>query len=53
MLKRTVIFVRSTASAPCTLDFPWLYNYRLLWDVVVITLMTGGTVLAATALILE
>ena len=24
-----------------SLDFPWLYNYRPLWDIVVITLMLG------------
>ena len=24
-----------------SLDFPWLYNYRPLWDIVVITLMCG------------
>jgi hypothetical protein len=35
-----------------SLDFPWLYNYRPLWDVVVITFMTGGTALAVTSLIL-
>jgi hypothetical protein len=33
-------------------DFPWLYNYRPLWDVVVITFMVGGTVLCVTSLIL-
>ena len=33
-------------------DFPWLYNYRPLWDVVVITFMVGGTALCVTSLIL-
>jgi hypothetical protein len=35
-----------------SLDFPWLYNYRPLWDIVVITFMTGGTALSVTSLIL-
>lgn len=35
-----------------SLDFPWLYNYRPLWDIVVITLMLGGTALCVTSLIL-
>jgi hypothetical protein len=35
-----------------SLDFPWLYNYRPLWDVVVITFMVGGTGLGVTSLIL-
>jgi hypothetical protein len=35
-----------------SLDFPWLYNYRPLWDVVVITFMVGGTALCMTSLIL-
>ncbi len=33
-------------------DFPWLYNYRPLWDIVVITLMLGGTALCVTSLLL-
>ena len=33
-------------------DFPWLYNYRPLWDIVVITFMVGGTTLCVTSLIL-
>jgi hypothetical protein len=33
-------------------DFPWLYNYRPLWDIVVITFMAGGTALCVTSLIL-
>jgi len=35
-----------------SLDFPWLYAYRPLWDIVVITFMVGGTVLAFTSLVL-
>ena len=35
-----------------SLNFPWLYNYRPLWDIVVITFMVGGTALGVTSLIL-
>lgn len=35
-----------------SLDFPWLYRYRPLWDIVVITLMLGGTALCVTSLVL-
>ncbi len=35
-----------------SLNFPWLYNYRPLWDIVVITFMTGGTALCVTSLVL-
>lgn len=35
-----------------SLDFPWLYNYRPLWDIVVIALMLGGTALCVTSLVL-
>jgi hypothetical protein len=35
-----------------SLDFPWLYRFRPLWDIVVISLILGGTVLCATSLIL-
>jgi hypothetical protein len=35
-----------------SLDFPWLYNYRPLWDIVVIAFMAGGTALGVTSLIL-
>jgi hypothetical protein len=35
-----------------SLDFPWLYGYRPLWDVVVIAFMSGGTAIAVTSLIL-
>jgi hypothetical protein len=36
-----------------SLDFPWLYNYRPAWDIVVIVFMVGGTSLCVTALILS
>jgi hypothetical protein len=29
-----------------------LYNYRPLWDIVVITLMLGGTALCVTSLVM-
>lgn len=35
-----------------SLDFPWLYGSRPLWDVVVIVFMLGGTGLCVTSLIL-
>jgi len=35
-----------------SLDFPWLYDYRPIWDFVVITFMLGGTALGVTSLIL-
>ena len=35
-----------------SLDFPWLYNYRPLWDIVVIVFMVGGTALCVTSLVL-
>jgi hypothetical protein len=35
-----------------SLDFPWLYNHRPLWDIVVITLMLGGTALCVTSIVL-
>jgi hypothetical protein len=35
-----------------SMDFPWLYNYRPAWDIVMITFMLGGTALGVTALIL-
>jgi hypothetical protein len=35
-----------------SLNFPWLYNHRPLWDIVVITFMIGGTALCLTALVL-
>ena len=36
-----------------SLNFPWLYNYRPLWDVVVIAFMLGGTALCITSLVLS
>jgi hypothetical protein len=33
-------------------DFPWLYNYRPAWDLVVIGFMLGGTALCITSLVL-
>jgi hypothetical protein len=35
-----------------SLDFPWLYNNRPLWDIVVITLMLGGTAVCVTSIVL-
>ena len=35
-----------------SMDFPWLYKYRPLWDIVVIAFMAGGTALCVTSLIL-
>jgi PepSY-associated TM region len=35
-----------------SLDFPWLYRYRPLWDIVVIGLMLGGTALCLTSLVM-
>ena len=35
-----------------SLDFPWLYNHRPLWDIVVITFMVGVTALGVTSLVL-
>jgi hypothetical protein len=35
-----------------SLNFPWLYKYRPLWDIVTITLLAGGTALCVTSLIL-
>jgi hypothetical protein len=32
-----------------SLNFPWLYNHRPLWDIIVITFMVGGTGLCVTA----
>ena len=36
-----------------SLNFPWLYNNRPLWDIVVITFMLGGTALCVTSLVLS
>ena len=35
-----------------SLDFPWLYNHRPLWDIIVIGLMLGGTAVCVTSLVL-
>ena len=35
-----------------SLNFPWLYNHRPLWDIVVIAFMAGGTALCVTSLVL-
>ncbi len=35
-----------------SLDFPWLYKYRPLWDIVVIALMLGCTALCVTSIVL-
>jgi hypothetical protein len=39
-------------SALHSLNFPFLYNHRPLWDIVVITFMVGGTALCVTSLVL-
>lgn len=33
-------------------DFPWLYNYRPAWDIVVLLLLAGGATLCVTSAIL-
>jgi PepSY-associated TM region len=35
-----------------SMNFPWLYNYRPAWDIVVIAFMAGGTALSITSLVL-
>jgi hypothetical protein len=35
-----------------SLNFPWLYNHRPLWDIVVISFMVGGKALSVTSLVL-
>jgi hypothetical protein len=35
-----------------SLDFPWLYNHRPVWDIVVLTLMLGGLSLCVTSVIM-
>jgi hypothetical protein len=35
-----------------SLNFPWLYNHRPVWDIVVIAFMLGGAALSVTSLIL-
>ena len=39
-------------SALHSLSFPFLYNHRPLWDIVVILFMVGGTALCVTSLVL-
>lgn len=36
-----------------SLNFPFLYNHRPLWDIVVIAFMLGGTALCVTSLVLS
>ena len=33
-----------------SLDLPWLYTHRPMWDVIVVTLMLGGAILSVTSL---
>ena len=35
-----------------SLDFPWLYNHRPAWDIVVLVLMLGGLSLCVTSVIM-
>jgi hypothetical protein len=35
-----------------SINFPWLYNYRPAWDIVVLTLLLGGTSLCVTSVII-
>ena len=35
-----------------SINFPWLYNYRPAWDIVVLTLMLGGASLCLTSVII-
>ena len=35
-----------------SMDFPWLYNHRPIWDIVVLILLTGGAALCVTSLVL-
>jgi hypothetical protein len=34
------------------MNFPWLYNHRPAWDIVVIGFMLGGTALSVTSLVM-
>jgi hypothetical protein len=36
-----------------SMDFPWLYKYRPSWDVLLLLLLTGGTGLCVTSLMLS
>jgi hypothetical protein len=35
-----------------SMDFPWLYNHRPIWDIVVLILLAGGAALCVTSLVL-
>ena len=35
-----------------SMDFPWLYNHRPAWDIIVLTLMLGGLSLRVTSVIM-
>lgn len=35
-----------------SMDFPWLYNHRPAWDIVVLTLMLGGLSVCVTSVIM-
>jgi hypothetical protein len=35
-----------------SMDFPWLYNHRPAWDIVVLTLMLGGLSVSVTSVIM-
>jgi len=35
-----------------SMDIPWLYRHRPAWDIVVLTLLLGGTSLCITSLLL-
>jgi hypothetical protein len=35
-----------------SMDFPWLYNHRPAWDIIVFTLMLGGLSLCVTSVIM-
>ena len=45
-------FSRWVYHALHSFDFPWLYNHRPAWDIVVIIFMLGGTLLCLTSLVL-
>ena len=35
-----------------SLDFPWLYNHRPLWDLIVLGLMLSGLALSITSIVI-
>src|SRR5262249_60656247 len=35
-----------------SIDLPWLYRYRPAWDILVLTLMLGGTALSVTSVVI-